>query len=163
MGGRIALMFAATYPERVKKLIILSAHPGLDDRERGARKNWEEEWLSKMEDRLNFLKLWYGQPLFKSLKASPHFQKILLRRTQVDLARQSSLFKGYRLSDQKSFWPDLVNLPVTFFFGGKDEKFLPIHNRLVKMNIKSHIIQDGGHAFHLENQNCHKQIFGDAL
>lgn len=153
MGGRVALMFAACYPERIKKLIILSAHPGLEkDVERKKRALWENEWLAVMEreSQENFLEKWYSQPLFASLRLSPRFPSILERRKKACLSKAKILFDRYRLSTQPNLWPHLPHLPVTFIYGKDDQKYQSIYSRLNSLGVACHLVE-GGHAFHLEN------------
>lgn len=142
-------MFAARYPKRVKKLILLSTNPGIDDTERRKRALWEDRWLKTME-RADFIDEWYGQPLFDSLRRSAHFPALLKNRRNVDLVKSARLFECYRLSTQPNLWDHLPDLPVTFLMGEIDKKYLMIYNRLSSMGVKCHLVE-GGHAFHLEN------------
>ena len=67
LGGRLAMDFARKYPERIERLVILSANPGLESG-REERIIQDEKWISIIEndgmDR--FLDQWYAQPLFSS-------------------------------------------------------------------------------------------------
>ncbi|HEY5259589.1 MAG TPA: hypothetical protein VIJ46_03000, partial [Rhabdochlamydiaceae bacterium] len=80
MGGRIALQ--SSQPK-----ILLSTHPGLQTPEKKAQRlKHDGEWIRMLEQGSleNFLKAWYSQPLFDSLRNHPEFQNIFSRRLQQD-------------------------------------------------------------------------------
>ena len=149
MGGRIALQFAHKYPDYVKEVIAISANPGIPNEEIPARILWEDKWLKAIEEP-NFLEKWYAQPLFDSLRASKNYPEMLKERKKIDLKEASKHFDHYRLSKQPNLWKALPNMPVRFFFGALDTKYLTIHNRLKTMGIPSEIIPDCGHAIPTE-------------
>jgi len=68
LGGRLAMHFAWQFPERIERLIILSANPGLEEG-REERMAWDEKWagLLETEGMGRFVKKWYEQPLFSTL------------------------------------------------------------------------------------------------
>src|SRR5258708_14029921 len=74
MGGRVALHFALTYPERMLGLILESASPGIaDPRERQARLASDNELSERIErDGLKaFFDYWEHLPLFASQATLP--------------------------------------------------------------------------------------------
>ncbi len=155
MGGRIALLFAALYPERVAQVIAISANPGINDEERAAREKWEEKWLAAMTEP-DFLEHWYNQPLFNSLRSSPHFSAMMARRKKTNLERARKLFATYRLSTQPNLWNLLHKMPARFYFGELDTKYLPIHAKLKNMGVKSQLMPGCGHALHIEQPEALK-------
>lgn len=67
MGGRLALTLAILYPERVRKLILESASPGLKTKEeRVLRRMKDEELANFINDRgiVSFVDYWEKIPLF---------------------------------------------------------------------------------------------------
>ncbi|MDX8430567.1 MAG: alpha/beta fold hydrolase [Candidatus Algichlamydia australiensis] len=149
MGGRIALMFTHQYPEAVKEVIAISANPGIDPSEIPKRILWEKKWLAVMKQS-DFIEKWYAQPLFASLRNSKNFPEMLQRRKQVNLEEAHKLFAHYRLSKQPNLWEKLPEMPVRFVFGELDEKYLPIHERLLRMGIESQLVPNCGHAIPVE-------------
>jgi len=153
MGGRLALSFAHRYPDATSEVVAISSHVGLEKTKRLERQKFEAYWLKKLSTLSvdQFLDLWYSQPLFATLKRSSHFQAMLERRRVVDFDHQAALFERYRLSSQPNLWPHLSEMPVQFIYGSEDERYRPMHKRLIKQGIKSTLIGGAGHAIHLEN------------
>lgn len=144
MGGRIALRHPG--PK-----ILLSTHPGLQTpAEKIERLKNEQRWREKlrtssMED---FLKAWYDQPLFSSLRSHPDFPKILLRRLQQNPEDLAKMLARESLSHQTFSLPE----NGTFIHGEFDEKFGKLYRDL---QISSLAVRHAGHAIHLENpQGC---------
>ncbi len=48
LGGRLAMDFAHRFPERIERLIILSANPGLE-KGKEERIEWDEKWAQLLE------------------------------------------------------------------------------------------------------------------
>ncbi len=74
MGGRIALR--SSNPK-----ILLSTHPGLQTPEEKAQRiKHDRKWIQMFEQGSleEFLKTWYAQPLFDSLRAIQSFLKSFL-------------------------------------------------------------------------------------
>jgi 2-succinyl-6-hydroxy-2,4-cyclohexadiene-1-carboxylate synthase len=68
MGGRLGLQFAAAYPERVTRLVVESASPGIaDPTEREQRRDSDEELADEIEEIgvAAFVEKWEKQPVFK--------------------------------------------------------------------------------------------------
>ena len=66
MGGRLALHLALRHPDRVGKLVLFSASPGLKtEDERTARREVDLQRAAEIEEDLGgFLRRWYRMPLF---------------------------------------------------------------------------------------------------
>jgi len=83
MGGRIAIYLAIFYSEYFGKIIIESAQPGIkDDVEREQRKNHDSELAQKLSLKSfdEFLKFWYNQSIFETLKKHKNFANLLKSR-----------------------------------------------------------------------------------
>jgi pimeloyl-ACP methyl ester carboxylesterase len=67
MGGRLALALALRIPQRVERLVLISASPGLaNDGERAARRAADEAFADRIEaiGVEAFARAWAAQPLF---------------------------------------------------------------------------------------------------
>lgn len=164
LGGRLALDFATSFPELVEKLIILSANPGIDSKEkRQERKKWDEAWCELIDKQgfPAFLKKWYEQPLFHTFQESPDFAHIFNKRLQESPAAMKEVFLRLSPAILPSYWEAIkkFSFPTLFLFGEHDIKYQSVKTRLQKMGVKTDLIPNSGHAIHLENPSvCAQKI-----
>lgn len=156
LGGRLAMQFASRYPERIERLIILSAHPGLDNGKEKRLKT-DESWvqLLKTEGMEKFLKKWYQQPLFSTLDP-----RLTQNREPHDPQLLAKVLKNLSPAKLPSMWKSLqdFSFPILFLFGERDIKYKPIATRLRK-RFPVEFIPNCGHAIHLENPSlCAQKI-----
>jgi len=140
MGGRLALQFAARYPEKVASLTLISSHLGLKTgrAERLTKdKELAQEILSRSIDEL--LQIWYDQPIFESLKSKMDVRSM---RREQNREHLSLAFEAFSLGHQ----PDLSHISARLMVGALDEKYCAHYAPLPHT-----IIPDAGHAAHLEN------------
>jgi len=88
MGGRLALYMAVHYPDRFNRILLESASPGLEHlKERQLRLDQDAKLAERLESIRfkDFLREWYEQPLFVSLKKDKDkFEKLLNERLKND-------------------------------------------------------------------------------
>lgn len=162
-GGRIALQLKHRFPEDFRKLILISTHPGLkDDDER--RQRWQQDllWIKKLENDsfADFLREWYGQPIFESLHKNPKlFETLLIRRklqnprSLADFLTRFSLGKTPTITIAKN---------TTFICGDQDLKYVSLYHTLPPY-IKVYTVKETGHAVHLENPYKCAEIIKGAI
>ncbi|HWO98685.1 MAG TPA: 2-succinyl-6-hydroxy-2,4-cyclohexadiene-1-carboxylate synthase [Bacillus sp. (in: firmicutes)] len=165
MGGRLALSFAVMFPERVGKLILESASPGLKtEQERHLRKHQDEALAEEILAKGIpwFVHKWENITLFESQKSLPvHIQeKIREQRMKNNPIGLANSLRGMGTGVQPSWWERLSSLPmpVLFVTGEWDEKFVRIAEDMKKLVPKAvhERILDAGHAIHVEQ----REIFG---
>ncbi|MFJ6207964.1 2-succinyl-6-hydroxy-2,4-cyclohexadiene-1-carboxylate synthase [Lysinibacillus sp. NPDC092081] len=160
MGGRVALSYAISYPERIEKLILESASPGLrTSKERSERRVRDNVLAEKIISNglLSFVNAWENIPLFESQKHLPHSvqEAIRLERlSQKEEGLAGSLI-GIGTGSQPSNWMSLdkLEIPALLITGSLDEKFckIALEMKVLLKNAKHTIVNDAGHAIHVEN------------
>jgi 2-succinyl-6-hydroxy-2,4-cyclohexadiene-1-carboxylate synthase len=158
MGGRLCLQLAVDQPERVGRLILVSASPGIEDSAERERRRVSDTALALRIGELGlpaFLDDWLAQPLFAGLDGAHSFLRERLDNTVTGL--QSSL----RLAGtgaQDSLWDrlDAVSMPTLLVTGADDEKFAAIADEMAgRLPRARHlVVPDAGHTAHLENPDA---------
>jgi len=127
MGGRLALAFALAHPQRVERLVLVGASPGLSDPgERAARRARDErladvierDGLEAFTDAWGSLPLWDGQP--PAVAAAARADR--LRNTAPGLA---AALRGLGAGVMEPLWDRLAELrmPARFVAGARDWRF----------------------------------------
>ncbi|WP_419955846.1 2-succinyl-6-hydroxy-2,4-cyclohexadiene-1-carboxylate synthase [Neobacillus niacini] len=172
MGGRLALTLAILYPERVRKVILESASPGLKtDEERILRRMKDEELANFIKDQgiMSFVNYWEAIPLFSTMRSLPNSIRDSIREQRLSNNAQglANSLLGMGTGSQASWWEklDLLGCEVLLLTGEKDEKFCKIAERMTEeMNRATWIvINDSGHAIHVESKEKFGTIVSDFL
>jgi 2-succinyl-6-hydroxy-2,4-cyclohexadiene-1-carboxylate synthase len=142
LGGRFVMELASVCEFRLKKIVLINAHPGLSEEdELIERKHFETRILEKLRTmaREDFIEFWNRLPIFhadRPISVSPERFKA-----------SADLFQQYRLSGQKNFLPELIHFSqkVHFIIGLHDEKYYHLAStKLIPAGIKVTFL-DGGH------------------
>jgi 2-succinyl-6-hydroxy-2,4-cyclohexadiene-1-carboxylate synthase len=158
MGGRIALSLALSGAarERVSRLVLVGASPGLaDPAERRARRAADEaladriagEGIEAFASRWSSLPLFEGQP--RDVAVAAHATR--LAQSPAGLA---AALRGLGTGVMEPLWerlPDL-HIPVTLVVGERDAKFREIAERMAAAlpDATLHAVPEAGHAVQLE-------------
>jgi len=151
MGGRLALALALRIPERVQRLVLVSASPGLaDESERSARREADEALAERIEaiGTEAFAREWAAQPLFAGqpaeVAAAAHEDR--MRRSAAEHAAQ---LRGLGTGVMPPLWDRLGELamPVTLVVGERDARFRAVARR---MGFPAVVVPGAGHAVHFE-------------
>lgn len=133
LGGRTALHFALSHPERLASLTLISASPGiLDEAERAARRETDARLVKSIErNGLHaFIGEWMHNPLIRG-GAGPGTPAERKRREER-LRQQARGLAGSLLGSgqgiQIPLWDQLrfLRIPVLLIAGQRDEKYLGI-------------------------------------
>ena len=172
MGGRLALTFALLFPERVRKLVLESASPGLEtDKERKLRRMKDGDLANFIMDRgiETFVDYWEAIPLFSTMNRLPNAKKeaIRLQRLANSIIGLANSLKGMGTGSQPSWWDKLeqVTCEVLLLTGEVDDKFCRIAKKMLKglKNGTWIVIKNSGHAVHLEETEKFGTIISDFL
>jgi 2-succinyl-6-hydroxy-2,4-cyclohexadiene-1-carboxylate synthase len=156
MGGRLALHAALAAPERVERLVLIGASPGIaDPAERAARRASDDQLADQIERSSieEFADRWAQTPVLAGLPpdvgARTHTDR--LRSTPAGLARA---LRGLGTGALPSLWDRLGELamPVTLVVGERDRKFTEIAQEMsAAIGVGDVVVVPGaGHAAHLE-------------
>src|SRR5690606_23140998 len=120
MGGRVALEIASHVQYKIKKLILINSHPGLQtDEEREQRKGFENKVMQKLStlSKDEFLREWNSYPIFKE-------DHPITGLSNERYLASKELFEKNLLTKQKNYLPELIqnNNKVLYILGLKVEK-----------------------------------------
>lgn len=160
MGGRLALTFAVLFPDRVRKLILESASPGLlteEERELRRMKDAELAQFIKEQGIKPFVDYWEAISLFSTMKRLPSEVKEKIRTQRISNLPDGLAYSliGMGTGSQPSWWgPPLMELTceVLLLTGKEDQKFCRIAEEMLKQlnNGAWTVFENSGHAIHVE-------------
>lgn len=172
MGGRVAIAFAAAYPEMVYKLILESSSPGLEDRQEALNRINHDEGLAEKIEQNGvdaFINFWEKLPLFKRMGNLPEQVKTDIRAQRLNnspVGLANSL-RGMGTGRQSSFWGILpmLPLPTLLLVGKEDEKFCRIASEMQKIlpNGTMKVVEHAGHNIHVEYADFFAKIVRDYI
>lgn len=156
LGGRIALNVALAAPERVRRLVLVSSGPGIEDPdERAARRESDEALARELETAPyeEFIERWRTQPLFAQ---EPPEAGALAREDQRrnDPDALAAVLRGIGTGEMLPLWDRLSELamPVTVVTGERDEKYVELGRRMTRLLPAGElVVVPGGHGLPLEN------------
>ncbi|MEG4226072.1 2-succinyl-6-hydroxy-2,4-cyclohexadiene-1-carboxylate synthase [Microcoleus sp. N9_B2] len=158
MGGRLALYMTLHFPERFEKVVLESASPGLKtEKERSHRLQSDLQLAQKLENSniKDFILNWYERPLFKSLKNSPNFDKLIESRLTNNPLELAKSLRNMGTGNQPSLWEKLAQnqIPILLLAGEYDDKFTTINTEIASLcpAARLEIVPKAGHNIHFEN------------
>jgi 2-succinyl-6-hydroxy-2,4-cyclohexadiene-1-carboxylate synthase len=164
MGGRIALHVALALGERIQRLVLIGASPGVADAAQRAERLAGDARLADEIERSTieqFALRWALTPVLADqppeVQAAAHADR--LRSTPRGLARA---LRGLGTGAPPSLWDRLGELPVpaTLIAGERDRKFSAVAHRMARglPRAEVEIVPGAGHAVHLESSEAVAEI-----
>jgi len=159
MGGRLALHWAIAHPDRIRRLILVGASPGLAIPEERDERRLADATLAEFIRTRGleaFFKYWHNQTFFQPMMRLPRerLEPILTRRAQNDPEGLALSLENVGTGTLPSLWHRLkeVRFPVDLVTGEHDVKFTRIAHEMGAHLPKARhsLIEGAGHAAHLE-------------
>jgi 2-succinyl-6-hydroxy-2,4-cyclohexadiene-1-carboxylate synthase len=160
MGGRMALGAAILRPERVRRLVLESASPGLrTESERAERARADGALADELEARGIewFVDHWMGLPVFATEASLPEGVRMAERERRLgnDPRALAAALRGLGIGTQPSLWERLgeVRCPVVLLTGAEDRKYESIAHEMAALlpTVVHRSIEGAGHRVHLED------------
>lgn len=171
MGGRLALHVAARRPERIRSLLTIGAHAGLEPEAREGRRLGDEALASRIEnDGLEaFVNYWSRLPLFAGLeRRGPAFvARMRAERMSNHGAGLACSLRGMGAGVMEPLWDDLAHLtfPCTFVAGQLDHGYVSAARRLAAAvhDGQVEVVPRAGHTVHLERPETFARVLAGHL
>jgi 2-succinyl-6-hydroxy-2,4-cyclohexadiene-1-carboxylate synthase len=156
MGGRVALSLALAAPERVHRLVLVSATAGIVDAGERAKRRERDEALARELERdglAAFVRSWGTQPLFADQPEA--IRKLAdADRLRNDAAGLAASLCGMGTGAMEPLWRRLGELamPVVVMAGERDTRYVGIAERLAAAitDARLVVVPGAGHALTLE-------------
>jgi 2-succinyl-6-hydroxy-2,4-cyclohexadiene-1-carboxylate synthase len=156
MGGRVALHVALAAPERVSRLVLISATPGIEDAAQRAERAVRDRRLAERIERgtiEELVELWRSQPMFAE---DPPEVDALAR---AEMARHppagvAAALRGIGTGEMSPLWDRLgeLTMPVAIVVGERDARFRAVAERMVRELPAARVeVMPGGHVLPLES------------
>ena len=160
LGGRVALHVALAAPERVSRLVLVSATAGIeDDDERSKRSAADHHLADELEGGSleDFVARWCAQPMFAD---DPAAVEALARedylRNRPDAI--AAVLRGIGTGEMAPLWGRLgeLTMPVRIIVGHRDTKFQVLGRRMVDLMPQAAVMKTvpGGHRLPLESPDA---------
>jgi 2-succinyl-6-hydroxy-2,4-cyclohexadiene-1-carboxylate synthase len=156
-GGRIALHAALALGDRIERLFLIGASPGLADPAERDQRRAADEALAAWTEAVpieEFVSRWSSTPVLADqppeVRAAVTADR--LRNTPEGLA---AALRGLGTGTLPSLWDrlDEVSMPVELIVGERDQKFRATAQRMATAlpDARLHVVPGAGHAVHLED------------
>jgi 2-succinyl-5-enolpyruvyl-6-hydroxy-3-cyclohexene-1-carboxylate synthase/2-succinyl-6-hydroxy-2,4-cyclohexadiene-1-carboxylate synthase len=118
MGGRLALGVAARHPDRIARLVLIAAHPGIEDPNERAQRRAEDEARARAletEGLDRFFRAWDALPMF-ARRTPPHREGLVAH----ELARAMRVLSPGATTPR---WDTLARHDLTYVVGEHDAAY----------------------------------------
>jgi 2-succinyl-6-hydroxy-2,4-cyclohexadiene-1-carboxylate synthase len=156
MGGRIALHLAFALPDRIDRLVLIGASPGIDDADQRAQRQAADERLASRFERLDIEAVaehWAKTPVLTGQPARVR-QAVHADRLRSSPAGLAAALRHLGAGALPPVWHKLnaLPMPVVLIVGERDHKFGAVAARMAAeiADARVEVVAGAGHAVHLE-------------
>ena len=156
MGGRLALHAALAMPERVERLVLVSASAGIEDaHERERRREADDALAREIEHRDIdwFVERWRAVPLFAHDPAWVA-EEVARDERRCTPAALAACLRAFGSGAMAPMWDRLSELamPVVVLAGERDQQYVAAAQRLVEAiaTAELRVVPGAGHRLALE-------------
>ena len=157
LGGRVALHVALAAPERLARLVLVGANPGIEDAaERAARLAADERLAQRLEAEPfeDWIESWRAQPLFAEEPAAAGALARADHRRNDPLALAAAM-RGLSVGRMAPLWARLgeLTMPVDLVAGERDSTYVALAQRAARLlpHGSVTVLAGGGHSLPLED------------
>ena len=157
MGGRVALHVAFALQDRVRRLVLVGASPGLRTATaRAERRAADERLADELESSTieGFAQRWASTPVLADQSPEVRARADADRRRNHSPAGLAAALRGLGTGTLPSLWPrlDRLTIPVDLVVGERDEKFIQVARQMLDdlPNARLVVASGAGHAVHWE-------------
>ena len=155
LGGRVALHLALAAPERISRLVLVSASAGIEDASQREERRAADERLARELEQApfeEFIERWRSQPLFAG---EPEDVGRLAREDQRRNRPEAlaAVLRGIGAGQMRPLWAELptLSMPVDVVVGERDERYRELGARMTGLMPDARLVAlDGAHALALE-------------
>ncbi len=167
LGGRLALHVAVTQPQAVRRLVLVSASPGLrTERERAERRVLDAARAAEIAaDFPAFVDRWYRLPLF-DLPDDLRQRLVADRIAHNDPAELGRSLDGMGTGAQPSRWDAVagISAPTLAVAGARDPKFVRLAGEMAASGrVEIAVVPDAAHLLPAEAPDALAHLLTDFL
>lgn len=172
MGGRLLLHFLCQNHSSFRLALVLGAHLGYDEgKEKEARRQLEEEWISRLlgSKLESFFEYWEALPLIRTQASipSPYRERMRVRKRMSNGAHLAAILGFFGTSRMPHLKGSLhaTQQRCLFAAGERDPKYLQLGQQVSAehSHIEFAAVPGAGHCAHLENPTATLQLIGNRV
>lgn len=172
LGGRLALGLLRLAPQRFRRTLIISAHPGLsEDSSRAERRTADARWIARLErDGIDaFVAAWEQLPLFATQAHVPaeRLERQRRRRLGQRAAGLAASLRVHGLAEMPAMHETIIQYPgrLHWITGAEDQRFSALASavRRSRPATRLHRIAGAGHNPLLEAPQALSALLEQAI
>ena len=172
MGGRLAINLALAYPQRIRRLVLVSCHAGIRDAHERAQRRRRDESLAQVleEDGIGpFMAWWETQRALRPYEPFPAAvaESVRARRLNQDPVGLAACLRALGGGAMDPAWNRLgeLRMPVLLISGAADARYMRNMDEMAAAipDHRREIVLRSGHAVHRERPQVVAQMVGAFL